>query len=527
MRKLITSIILAVSGVSFTASAQAQLPERLDGYFRLTNTAFQEALTAKSSYNLGGAIPNPADAGSVFNITTGKMWSFAEEMERLQQMLDEGKITEEQYTLLFMSAMNVNSWKSGFFPVTGLTVQGQDFVKLINRFPDWADAAIEYFLNNEVANLYSEHRGTLTMLCAFATDIIKPVNLDSEESFRKWTENYLTKWRAVADFGLYLHPVWTTPDPEDDKAVSEPTGEYYLEFKTPPYVGSMEKAQMYINKILTGNGSATDVDTLNIWGSAKQYMMAEMAKEYAEDSPEYTFVHNLLGDSKMNTLYIIGESEEGGLRIQELPDAFNTQNVIITADDIARCTWKFEQLDEEYPFAAAIKEKDYDKDGWHYGTLNLTFPCRMLSPGMEAYYATAVNEETAEPAMERLSGDIIPAYTPVILRNMSADAADNKLLPLEESDVENPTDNILKGTVFAEENVGFYTLAASENGPLFKAHPEVVAANTAYYDGEIVNVSAISSSPAGEVKIYDLLGREVKDTQARGLYIINGKKVVK
>lgn len=526
MKKTFTTAVLAVCAFALPAIAQTTVPESINGTFRLTNEGFQEALTATASYELRGTVPSPANIGSVFNVTTDKMYSFANEMEKLNQMLEAGEITQMEYTQLFMNLMNVNSWKSGFYPLTSLTAQGQNYIDIFNKFPDYADAAIEYFLNNDAAKLYKDYRGMLTMLCVFASDIITPVDLETEETFRNWAERYLTRMRQVADFGLYLQPQYAVPDEADEETPAQLTGAYYMEFKTPIYVGSMEKAQIYINNMLTENGTLTDVDTLNIWDSAKHYMLQEMAREYPVGTPEYNFAEQILGPTIMNQIYMIGEGEDGGLSLLQLPDTFNSQGVIITADDVTRCAWKFEEVNEASPLAVMPAENVSDAEGWHYTTLNAPFAVRMLSAGMEAAYVSAVDAKTGKATLEKITGDVIPANTPVIIRNHSIATTDNKILPLEE-EAEAIEGNVLGGVIFAEKNpMGSYAvIGASTEAPVFNEAPDMIPANSAYYHGDLAGVSQISTS-SDKDRIFDLLGREVKNP-AKGIYIVNGKKMVR
>lgn len=525
MKKIFTTILMGVAGLSFVASAQSTLPERLDGYYRMTNEAFQEALTARNHYDIGATLPDPSNAGSVFRLKTDRMYSFAVEMEKLEKMLAEGQITQEQYMQMFLNLMNITSWKSGFFPIEEFKVQDVDYMDMLAKLPDIADDALENFLNTESSHIYNEYRGVLTFLCAVATDIIKPVNLETEASFRTWLENYLTKWRSVMDFGLYLHPVYSTPD--DPEMAAEPTGEYYFEFKTPIYVGSMEKAQVYINNMLSNNGADPDAEQLDIWGTAKHYMMMEIEKEHPEGSDAWNFIHNLLGDSKMNTIYVVGETEEGGIRIYELPDAFNSQGVTITADDIARFTWKFNLVNESEPFAANILKNTKDAEGFHYGTLNLAFPVKILSDGMEVFTATAMDYDTSLPTLEKMIGDVIPANSPVIVRNKSAEYADNKLLPLDEETTP-LAPGVLQGTLFPEPNKGnFIILGDADNGPRFSGWTNPVPANTAFYEGELAEIKSVVTDSESDAVIYDIFGRIVKDSSRKGIYIIKGKKIIK
>ena len=527
MKRLITAALLlaASSAAGLTMAQEATLPEKLDGFFRLTNSAFDDALTIKGRYDICGTVPDPANAGSVFEISTTEMWNFALEIAKYQTMLEQGLITEEEYTQIFMSLMN-QSWKSGFYPLTKFRSQGVDYIGMIDKLPDYADSAIEYFLNNDIQKLYTDYREQLTLLCVFAADIINPTNLETEETFRQWAENYLTKWRSATDFTLFLHPVYDIPD--DTSSPSVPTGEYYLEFKTPPYVGNMEKAQKYINGILTNNDPTADVDTLNLWGSAKHYILQEIARDYPEGSKAYDFVHNLLGDTNMNQLYVIGESEEGGIQLQPLPDAFNTQGIILTDEDVARCTWKFDVVDDSQPFAVRPDSGITDGEGNFYTTLCTDFAYRMLSSDTKAFYATSVDTSTGVPELTAVAGDVVPAATPVVIKSTSSDVSANRLLPIQDETAAPIDGNALYGTCLAFENDGhLMSLGSKEGTPAFIIYHPEVPANSAYAYSETGSISTPATDSLNNGRIYDILGREVKDAGAKGIYIINGKKTVR
>lgn len=520
MKKIFTALFLVgmiVPGVYAEELAPLSKPE---GFYRLNNAAFGEYLKADSRYEFGFTLSGASDAGTVFEIQTDALWSMNEELEKIQALLDEGKITQDQYMTMFMSLMN-QSWKGGLYPVRGFRTQDVDYVDMINKLPEYADRAIETFLNEDVDEIYENYREMLTLLCVFATDIINPGDLENIDSFRKWAENYVTRWRAVTDFSMFLSRVYDTP--EDPEAPAIPTGEYYVVFKTPPYVGNMEKAQLYINSIIRQNDEKAD--TMDIWREAKHYMLDEIAKDYPEASPAYEFVHELLGDSRMNMLYSIGETENGKLKIQPLPDAFNSQNISFTAEDLARCTWMFEEVDAKAPLLIKPDIEMRDAEGLYYTTLYTGFPYQ-LSPGMKAYYATSVSPEDGVAVIEQILGDKVPAATPVILSTEFSEMDDNKIVPISEKIAE-IEGNVLSGTYFGFENEGHSTLLRVGNETLlFDRMIDRIPQNSAYGYIEKSSVSFVTV-PNGEVKVYDLFGREVKDPGAKGIFIVNGRKIVR
>lgn len=528
MKKIFTTLFIAGASLFSVASAQS-LPDDINGYYRMTNAAFQEALNVNGRYDFKCAVPSPAKAGSIFEVKTGKMASIAEEMTRLEQLLNSGAITQEEYLALFMQLLSSgNTWFYGSYPLEKFSSQGVDYIEMINKLPEYADLAIETFINEDAGTIYNEYRGMLQLLCVFASEIINPGNIETEATFKAWCERYLTQWKNATVFRLYMQPVYVNDNPEDEESVSHFTGEYYFRYHTPVYVGNMQKAQIYINNILSNNGNDPNAEQLDLWGSAKHYMLQEIARDYPEGTPAYEFVKNLFEDTYMDTDYMICESEDGGIMSQAIPGTFTGMegydgpDITITADDIARGTWKFEAVNSASPFA--IQPDPAMTDGaYFYSTLYTAFPYQ-LQTGMTAYAASEVSYEGVPTLVE--IGNVVAAETPVIIRSESSDMANNKIVPLKDA-VDPVSENVLKGVLFAQPNNGtMVTLMAAPNSPLFDAYHAYFPANTAYYDGALAGVGSISTEK-GDGKMYDMMGREVKDPSAKGIFIINGKKVVR
>lgn len=531
MKNLFTVFAL---GAVMCGSAFAQNePQPFNGYYRLTNEAFKEALTVESRYDFNGTVPSPTNAGSIFRIQTGKMASINEAMAELEALLQAGLITQAEYLQRFMALLSSgNTWYYGCFPVEKFESQGVDYVEMINKLPDYADEAIEIFVNNDAETLYKEHRGELQFLCVVASEIINPYDLETVDSFKKWCENYLIQWRNNTIFKVYAQPVYATIEGEgdEDEVGSVFTGQYWFRFHTPPYVGNMQKAQIYINNMLTDNGNITDVETLDLWGSAKHYILEAISADYPEGTPAYEFVYKLFKDTWMDVDYMIAESEDGGIMFQPIPGTFtgwegyDGPDITLTADDLARSTWNIEKVDAHSPFAIEPNPLMTNGAGEYYSTLYTAFPYQ-LSSGMRAYYATSVSYDGV-PEMVEITSSVIAAETPVIIKSSSADMINNTIIPLIEGGDE-IADNVLKGVLFSQKNDGtMVTLSASENSPLFDLYAPQFPANTAYYDGELAKV-ALTVAGTDEVKVYDLFGREVKDPNAKGIFIVNGKKVVR
>ena len=182
-----------------------------------------------------------------------------------------------------------------------------------------------------------------------------------------------------------------------------------------------------------------------------------------------------------------------------------------------------------------------------YGTLYYSDVALAVPEGVTASIVT--NVEGGKITFEELS-DVIPAGTGVVL---NANAGDYKFMPVSSS-AEAPADNMLKGSDVAEETTGggkYYMLSlnansdpssvgfyyAKENGEAFTngAHKAylVVGSSTGaksfylFNDAITDGIGAVESTRfnAQGTEIYNLNGQRVSTPQ-RGIYIINGKKVL-
>lgn len=195
-----------------------------------------------------------------------------------------------------------------------------------------------------------------------------------------------------------------------------------------------------------------------------------------------------------------------------------------------------------------------------------------LSSGMKAYYVRDVNGKAAE--LVEISSDIVPEETPVIIECSSNSPASNKVIPLVNGGSK-LSNNQLKGVYFSYVSLNgrrtaedtsnkYYTklknvienkssirilgvvdgklslVKATENDLYMKKY---MPSNKAYIE---VKSSAPSNLPLLEgddyttgidtihhneesPSVYDLKGQKLssKYSSSKGLYIINGKKVIK
>ena len=131
--------------------------------------------------------------------------------------------------------------------------------------------------------------------------------------------------------------------------------------------------------------------------------------------------------------------------------------------------------------------------------------------------------------------DAIPAATPVVLQGAEGFYS---FMPADEAGTAGEND--LKGTaeplaatgiqyVLAEKDgvAGFYQAAEGTKIPAGKAYIEKAAAGVkGFFFGDATGIAEVETATETDAAIYDLSGRRVEKAQ-KGVYIINGKKVMK
>lgn len=128
--------------------------------------------------------------------------------------------------------------------------------------------------------------------------------------------------------------------------------------------------------------------------------------------------------------------------------------------------------------------------------------------------------------LNALSDGRVPAHTPVVVRSKSADLTQNQLAPLD-GDVAPIDGDVLSGTLFARQNTNrAQILTIADGKPAFLEKPETLLANTAFYDAKIAEGLLPIPTPSATKVVFDLQGRRVAQPNHRGIYIINGRKVV-
>ena len=172
-----------------------------------------------------------------------------------------------------------------------------------------------------------------------------------------------------------------------------------------------------------------------------------------------------------------------------------------------------------------------------------------IPTGVTALTGT-LNDDNTILTLSEVSGGYIPAYTPVILRykkgetlqfDASSEAKEAIASSLKGSLIEHNTADVTGGNVYV---LGYSQTDASD----LAFHPytgTTLGANKAYLvvpassavpsvrvqfgaaESSVTGLSSIAPERQAQGQIYDLLGRRLHQAPARGMYIVDGKKVVR
>ena len=234
--------------------------------------------------------------------------------------------------------------------------------------------------------------------------------------------------------------------------------------------------------------------------------------------------------------------------------------------------WILEKVDDTNYFGVKPSANMKGRDGKYYTTLYVDFPFKIVGD-VKAYTIEGVDAKNAQgyyfAKVKELAqqGDVVPAQTAVVLECNSTNPADNKLLPTGDETPEQ-SNNRLCGTFFggsingltvkdgagndynvthdnirafnintadSRNPIGFYKVKSNvTNIPGNKAFLVLTSTEAQaksfvleFEDGGTTGIETIENSKKSteEGVYYDLQGRRVENP-TRGIYIVNGKKVV-
>ena len=234
--------------------------------------------------------------------------------------------------------------------------------------------------------------------------------------------------------------------------------------------------------------------------------------------------------------------------------------------------WILEKVDDTNYFGVKPSANMKGRDGKYYTTLYVDFPFKIVGD-VKAYTIEGVDAKNAQgyyfAKVKELAqqGDVVPAQTAVVLECNSTNPADNQLLPTGDEKPKT-SNNRLCGTFFGgaingltvkdgagndynvtHDNIRAFNInTADSRNPIgfYKVKNNVtnIPGNKAFLvltsteaqaksfvlefeDGGTTGIETIENSKnsTDDGVYYDLQGRRVENP-TRGIYIVNGKKVV-
>lgn len=360
-----------------------------------------------------------------------------------------------------------------------------------------------------------------------------------------------TYTEATAEYTLTV-----TTLSEFRKTATVTTGKQYI------LTADIDGTSHVAKTVREGNGYdylyVNDLTTANVMASADLYSFTLTAVEggFTIQQPDGRYLY--MNDNDYTTL---NAGEEAGANAvwsiaQQADSTFMIQNV---------ATGKYIQYSTTHTSFGCYRETQdggvlpslYEKatlDVTDAGYATLFSQHAIIVPeGMEAAVATNVVDGRLAIDYRYPAGAVIPASTGVLLKAEAGNHGYN----VATTDATAPADNLLKGSVEDattvgdnclfymlsydqnDENLGFYWGAengaafTNEGGKAYLAVPQATANGAIGFalDGSLVTAigqaTADTNAPA---KIYTIDGRLMQQTRTadlpRGLYIVNGKKVI-
>ena len=176
-----------------------------------------------------------------------------------------------------------------------------------------------------------------------------------------------------------------------------------------------------------------------------------------------------------------------------------------------------------------------------YAPIALTIP-----EGVRAYTGT-LNENKTWLTLDAIEGDIIPKENAVILEGekgtkFTLEAATSAGTTVSNNDLKGQTSTVVTSTVNAGNNEAYTLQPNGEDGVVFKRFDGAnLTGGKAYlmlpkssaqsigvrFEDGTTDIEHSTLTPQPSTQIYDLMGRRVEAITKGGIYIVNGKKVIK
>ena len=537
----VLTLVLGFFSVAASAQAPATVTKPDDGYYRIVNARQR---------------------------TDGKQYVFVTGKIAAQPNATKAEATTLPGTVIHLKTATSRT-NADWLDVTTLRSQGVD---VINDYLNPAIEKVEKALKDKLNEKLGSTWGGIAY-GIFNTSVIgqwdlkmhlKPVTTDGRTAYYAFATvpsmqpicDFWHTYRLAAGNALNSYPNLKSAldSGNPDKVWDEVLKLALAKIESSPYAGTdiANVVKRYINADRINQGQTYYLMS----GGLKKITVANKAfdpanptgtshNEYDGTLPKFDFVNNNTTDQWFGP---------------ELP---------VTGD---AAMWILEKVDDTNYFGVKPSTNMRGRDGKYYTTLYVDFPFQ-IKGDVKAYTIEGVEAKNADgyyfAKVKKLAqqGDVVPAQTAVVLECNSTNPADNQLLPTGD---ENPvtSNNRLCGTFFGgaingltvkdgagndynvmHDNIRAFNInTADSRNPIgfYKLNNTVttIPGNKAFLvltnaeaqakgfvlefeDGGTTGIETIENSKHSteDGVYYDLQGRRVENP-TRGVYIVNGKKVV-
>ena len=535
----VLTLVLGFFSVAASAQAPATVTKPDDGYYRIVNARHR---------------------------TDGKQYVYVTGKIAAQPNATKAEATTLPGTVIHLKTEN-NGKNPNWLDVTKLRSQGVDVINgYLNPAIDKVEKALKDKLNEKFGSFGGFAYGLFNTSVIGQWDLkmhLKPVTTDGRTAYYAFATvpsmqpicDFWHTYRLAAGNALNSYPNLKSALEANnpDKVWDEVLKLALAKIESSPYAGTdiANVVKRYINadRINQGQTYYLMSGALKKIDNGRAYNPSDLTNtshnEYEGTLPKFDFVNN------NNTDTYFGP---------ELP---------VTGD---AAMWILEKVDDTNYFGVKPSTNMRGRDGKYYTTLYVDFPFQ-IKGDVKAYTIEGVEAKNADgyyfAKVKKLAqqGDVVPAQTAVVLECNSTNPADNQLLPTGDETPET-SNNRLCGTFFgeaingltvkdgtgAERNVtrdnirAFNINTADSRNPIgfYKVKNNVtnIPGNKAFLvltsteaqaksfvlefeDGGTTGIETIENSKnsTDDGVYYDLQGRRVENP-TRGIYIVNGKKVV-
>ena len=536
----VLTLVLGFFSVAASAQAPATVTKPDDGYYRIVNARQR---------------------------TDGKQYVYVTGKIAAQPNATKAEATILPGTVIHLKTEN-NGKNPNWLDVTKLRSQGVDVINgYLNPAIDKVEKALKDKLNEKFGSFGGFAYGLFNTSVIGQWDLkmhLKPVTTDGRTAYYAFATvpsmqpicDFWHTYRLAAGNALNSYPNLKSALEANnpDKVWDEVLKLALAKIESSPYAGTdiANVVKRYINADRINQGQTYYLMS----GGLKKITVANKAfdpanptgtshNEYDGTLPKFDFVNNNTTDQWFGP---------------ELP----------VVKDAAM--WILEKVDDTNYFGVKPSTNMRGRDGKYYTTLYVDFPFQ-IKGDVKAYTIEGVEAKNADgyyfAKVKKLAqqGDVVPAQTAVVLECNSTNPADNQLLPTgDETPV--PSNNRLCGTFFgsaingltvkdgagndynvthdnirafnintadSRNPIGFYKVKSNvTNIPGNKAFLVLTNAEAQakgfvleFEDGGTTGIETIENSKHSteDGVYYDLQGRRVENP-TRGVYIVNGKKVV-